>query len=365
MFPFILFIVSLFLLLRLVILSWNILKAPYLSANTNPENEPSVAILIPARNEAHNLPFLLEDLKKANYQNLAIYVLDDNSSDRTADVVREFQTSTSNLNLLQGQVPPKGWLGKPWACHQLAKSANADYYLFVDADIRLSSDSIPAAISEMQKNKLSLYTLFPKQVVASVGEKLTVPVVYQTLATLLPLSLVQHSSNSAFSAANGQFMLMDGPDYDAYQWYYKVHDYQVEDMGIIKYMKKSGLRVKAAITHEHMSCRMYHGFKEAVDGFSKNFKAFFGDSWGLMAFYLLFGILGFFMLLFPYPVIGLSLILIEIVAVRALSAQMLGFCIRENIYMALPQMAVTVYLALVSFKKAVYKQNQWKGRPIP
>jgi Glycosyltransferases, probably involved in cell wall biogenesis len=292
-------------------------------------------------------------------------VLDDASSDETATVVRTYQASLPNLQLLEGQPVPEGWLGKPWACHQLAQAVKADYYLFIDADIRLGPDALKNAVAVMQRQQLSLYTLFPKQEVRSLGEKLTVPVAYYTLATLIPLSLVARSSNPAFRAANGQFMMLTGGQYHLNQWHLQVGDHQVEDMAIMQAMKEKGLKVAASLTHEHMSCRMYTGFREAVQGFSKNFRAFYADSWVFMGFFLVFGIIAPLLLVIPFPAEAGLLLSAELLGTRLLAARLLGYCQREAVLLAFPQMAVTVYLAAYSLLNNIYKQNQWKGRPIP
>lgn len=361
----ILVVSGIFLVARLVIVLINLWQQPYMPDKDPTGTEPAVAVLIPARNEAHNLPRILADLAAMRYPDLKVCVLDDASSDETATVVRRHQASLLNLQLLDGQPVPEGWLGKPWACHQLAQAVTADYYLFIDADIRLGPDALKNAVAVMQRQHLSLYTLFPKQEVRSPGEKLTVPVAYYTLATFIPLSLVARSPNPAFRAANGQFMMLDSRQYQLHQWHQQVRHHQVEDMAIMEALKKKGLTVAAHLTHEHMSCRMYTGFQEAVQGFSKNFRAFYADSWVFMGFFLVFGIIAPLLLVIPFPAEAGLLLSAELLGVRLLAARLLGYCQREAVLLAIPQMAVTVYLAACSLLNNIYKQNQWKGRPIP
>lgn len=361
-----LLITAAFLVVRLTIVIINLWQRPWMAENAPTTPEPAVAVLIPARNEADALPYLLSDLQAAAYPNLVVYVLDDASADGTAAVVRAYQASMANLWLLTGKPVPQGWLGKPWACHQLAAAAGeADYLLFVDADIRLSSTALNWALGTVQKRQLSLYTLFPRQHTGSLGEKLTVPVVYYTLATLIPLRLIGSSANPAFSAANGQFMMMEGKQYRHHQWHQQVHNHRVEDMGIMKLMKANGQSVGAELTHTHMSCRMYQGFQEAVAGFSKNFRAFYADSWGFMGFFMVFGVVAPLLLVVTDPTLGGAVLAVEIAGIRPMAAKLLGFCPREALILAVPQMIVTLYLAAHALLTHLYKQNQWKGRPIP
>ncbi len=357
-------IAAAFLGLRLCLVSYNLWSQPYMKNRRFKGDPPHVAILIPARNEAHNLPYLLSDLKDATYPNLSVTVLDDHSRDQTKGVVAAFRQVMANLSLMQGRELPDGWLGKNWACHQLAMATNADYLLFLDADVRLSPEAIEHAMGNLQAYGVKLYTLFPRQAVYSLGEKLMVPAVYYTLATLLPIPWVRTQANPAFSAANGQFMLMDGRYYYPYHWHKQLRAYQVEDMAIMKQMKAKGLKVAAELTYEHMSCRMYHGFRDALSGFSKNFKAFFADSWLLVFGFLAFGVLAPLVLMAFAPFKGGLLLLAETLLVRPMAGYLLGFCVRDGIILSIPQMVATLYLGLVSTKRSLLKENQWKGRAL-
>lgn len=362
---FILVITAIFLVIRFGIVSLNLFDQPFMETTADLTDHPKVAVLIPARNEAHNLPYLLTDLQQSSYPNLEIHVLDDASEDNTPNVIAEYQGVLPDLHLMQSEPIPAGWLGKNWACYQLANRTDADYMLFADADIRLSPDAISSALVMLKQKQVKLYTLFPRQHVKTIGEKLLVPLVYYTLATLLPIRWVENRANPAFSAANGQFMLMEGANYQQYQWHLQLKDHPVEDMGIMQEMKKQGFKVAAELTLEHMSCRMYQGLQDGLEGFSKNFKAFFANSWTFLGAFLCFAIVAPLILVFIYPLAGGLILLAEVLLVRPLAGQLLGFCLREMVLLAIPQMLMTIYLSLVSMKQSIFKQNQWKGRQLP
>ncbi len=361
----ILVLTAIFLVIRLGIVSLNLFDQPFMETTTKLANYPKVAVLIPARNEAHNLPYLLTDLKESSYPNLEVNVFDDASEDNTNSVVAEFESHIAELNLRHTEQIPEGWLGKNWACYHLANSSDADYMLFADADIRLSGDAISSAVATLKKKQVKLYTLFPRQHVKTLGEKLVVPLVYNTLATLIPIRWVENRSNPAFSAANGQFMLMEGTNYRKYQWHWQMKGHQVEDMGIMQQMKKQGFKVSAELTSEHMSCRMYQGLREGLRGFSKNFKAFFANSWTFLGAFLAFAIVAPLSLVFIYPLAGGLVLVGEVLLVRPLAGHLLGFCQREILFLAIPQMLMTVYLGLLSIKQSIFKHKQWKGRQLP
>ena len=64
-----------------------------------------------------------------------------------------------------------GWTGKNWACHQLSKYANGDFFLFIDADTKLQKNTIAEAVSEMNRNDIDLLSLFPNRITKTVVDK--------------------------------------------------------------------------------------------------------------------------------------------------------------------------------------------------
>ena len=98
---------------------------------------PTLSLLIPARDEEMNIGRLLGDLTTINDRILEIIVCDDQSSDRTAELVEESAAHDSRIRLIRGDRLPDGWSGKNHTCHCLAKEATGDYLLFLDADVRV------------------------------------------------------------------------------------------------------------------------------------------------------------------------------------------------------------------------------------
>ncbi|RKY97237.1 MAG: hypothetical protein DRQ03_05700, partial [Candidatus Hydrothermota bacterium] len=94
-----------------------------------------ISVLVPVRNEERDLKLCLESLVKQNYPLYEIILLDDNSRDRSPEIMREFQRRfPEKIKIITSKPLPPGWTGKNWACHQLAKKANGDWLLFTDAD---------------------------------------------------------------------------------------------------------------------------------------------------------------------------------------------------------------------------------------
>lgn len=251
----------------------------------NLETSEKISILIPVRNEAHNISALLEDLRQLDNENLEIWVYDDQSTDLTAKIVKDNASKDPRISLIRGKELPKGWKGKNHACHQLALRATGSYFLFLDADVRIGKGML-SAFTCMKQYRLDLLSVFPSQIMKTFGEKITVPIMNWILVSLLPLTLVRRMKSPALAAANGQFMLFNAEVYRKERWHEQVKNKTVEDIAIGQLLKQKKYRVGTFLGNRDIRCRMYHNYKDALDGFSKNVHAFFGNSHILLWFYV-------------------------------------------------------------------------------
>ena len=128
-----------------------------------PEPLPLISILIPARDEESDIVPCLESLRRQDYPNYEILVLDDNSSDNTAAVVEQIAAADPRVRLLRGEPLPQGWAGKPFACHQLAAQARGSWLLFTDADTIHDPAMLRSALAYAHNNRLALLSGFPLQ----------------------------------------------------------------------------------------------------------------------------------------------------------------------------------------------------------
>ncbi len=134
-----------------------------------PPDPPLVSVLIPARNEESNIARCVNSLRAQDYPTFEVLVLDDNSLDRTADIVSEIAGEDTRIRLLQGAPLPQGWAGKPFACHQLAKEARGDYLLFVDSDTSHAPDMLRTVMPVALTSGASIISGFPRQIVRSIA----------------------------------------------------------------------------------------------------------------------------------------------------------------------------------------------------
>jgi len=356
-------IVVFFAVLQLFVAAANLFLKPDL--NIDLQNlDYLVSVLIPARNEEKNIGAILNDLILQPYNNLEIIVFDDQSEDHTAQVIAEMAKTDSRIQLVRSGNLPAGWLGKNFACDSLANQARGKYFLFLDADVRIQGDIIRMATDYAEKHRLGLLSLFPRQLMVRFGEKITVPVMNYILLTLLPLPLVRWSRFASVAAANGQFMLFNAQIYKDLHPHEFNRKHQVEDIAIARYFKQMSFPVACLTGDESIQCRMYGGFEEAVNGFSKNITAFFGNSFLLAVLFWFITTLGFIPVFISLQsrifICYIAMIVVTRVLVSIASKQ----SIRDNLlYLILQQLVMGLFI-FRAFTFKYFYQYQWKGRNI-
>jgi chlorobactene glucosyltransferase len=188
------------------------LKMPHLNSKIL-ESPPLVSILIPARNEEDNIAICLESLKKQDYPNFEVLVLNDNSSDKTVSIVDKMVTEDGRVRLFQGESLPEHWAGKPFACYQLAKQARGSWLLFVDADTIHAPNMLSSVMTQALRLKPALLSGFPRQITTSVPQKIAVPVIYFIILSLFPMWWLHRFKKPKPSMAIGQFLLFPREEY--------------------------------------------------------------------------------------------------------------------------------------------------------
>ncbi len=357
------YIIFFFLILRFTVTLFNFISNPKLTHSPRIYND-LVSILIPARNEAEDILPLLKSLKYQNYLNIEVIILDDQSEDDTYKVCVEFSKKDSRFRVIKGVDLEKGWLGKNFACYQLANLAVGKYFLFLDADEEVKDGLINNSICRMKIGKLSLLSLFTNQVTVTLGEQTVVPLMHYLLLNLLPLRLVKLTKSPAFSAASGQFMMFDAVDYQKFQWHNLVKNKVVEDIEIMKMIKQNKLNGEALLANGFIDCRMYKGYKESLEGFSKNLLAGFGGSILGLICYLFLVLLGpiFILIFLNFQLFYFALTLI--VFSRIMISYLSGQNVFMNVFYHVFQMVNLLIIAMLSISKSINKSLVWKGRTI-
>ena len=232
-----------------------------------------VSVLLPARDEAHRIaPTLRALLAQEGLPDLEILVLDDGSTDDTGDVIRQVVGSDPRVKVIDGpdDLPPPGWLGKSWACHRLAQEASGDVLVFVDADVQLTARAVASTVHHMREAGLDLISPYPRQVAVTVAERITQPLVTWSWVTALPIRITERSHYPSMAAAVGQFLVVDARAYRISGGHAAVSGMILEDVGVLRALKRAGFRGAPADGSAVASCRMYDSWPEIYEGYSKS-----------------------------------------------------------------------------------------------
>jgi len=262
--------------------AFNVRQISRLSAEPGAEVVERVSVLIPARNEAHRIGPVLAALRaQRGIPDLEIIVLDDGSSDGTSEVASAAAENDPRIRVISsGDDPlPDGWLGKPWACHRLSQMATGSVLVFLDADVLLDEWALSSAVRYLRDSSLDLVSPYPRQAAITMAERVTQPLVNWSWMVTLPMPLAR-SSSSAFCAAIGQFLVVDTNAYRAAGGHESVREFVVEDVEVLRSMKRAGFRGMPLNGSAVATCRMYDGATEVYEGYTKSLWSVFGSAAG-------------------------------------------------------------------------------------
>ncbi|MBM2615234.1 glycosyltransferase [Actinoplanes sp. LDG1-06] len=329
-----------------------------------------VAVLLPVRDEAERVGACLESLlAQRGVERLTIYVLDDGSTDGTAEIVRS--VAGDKVVLLTGEPLPPGRLGKPHACDQLARAASdAAVLSFVDADVVLAEGAIASAVSEMRRAQIDLLSPYPKIVGAG---RLVQPLLQWSWLTFLPLRAMERSPRPSLAAAGGQWLVIDAEAYHRAGGHAAVRTDILEDIALARAVKRSGGRIALADGSPWATCRMYDSWRELTAGYSKSLWASFGTSSGAGAVVVLL------LLLYAFPPLataalaaagefawaGVALTAYGLgVLGRAVSAAATGGRVWPDALAHPVSVVLFAWLVARSFRLRRRGSLTWRGRPV-
>ena len=244
--------------------------APKLTAcKEQPLEQPLISVLIPARNEAAGIGLCLQGLAHQFYPSFEVIVVDDDSTDGTADIARYYQTRLRSLEIVAGVPLPNGWTGKCWACWQAAARARGQWLLFLDADIVPKPELLHTLITHAHSSGADLITLIPLLQMHSLSERLVLPAFQRILYNLYPLHRVSNPCES-LAFANGQCLFIRHAVYQTTGGHQAVRSSVLEDTDFGQMVKRSGYRLFAASAPDLLEVRMYTDWSSVAEGLSKN-----------------------------------------------------------------------------------------------
>lgn len=333
-----------FFALRLGVLAVNALAFPRLRPRLPHPARGAVSLLVPARDEAHNLARTLPGLLAQGARE--VIVLDDGSQDGTADIARSL-----GATVLSGRELPPGWRGKPHACWQLAHAASGERLVFTDADVFWERGALDSVLWEWERQGSDLLTVWPRQKAYGL-ERLFVPSVDTVLLTAFPAPLARFPSALA-AAGCGQLMAFRREAYWAVGGHRAVSRETLEDVRLAQQVKRCGRRLGLALGQGQIAVRMYRGARAAVPGLAKNLPPVHRHSPALLALHW-----GLLLALHRHPLAWLPSML-ESLGVHWLSGRRRARDLAE-----VPLAPLLPLLTLPVWAAAIAGPGPWKGRPL-
>lgn len=230
------------------------------------DSEPTVSVVVPARNEAEHIEGAVRAALAAGP--LEVIVVDDHSTDDTGRLVAGVAAVDPRVRLVPAPPLPTGWCGKPHACQIGADAAAGEFFLFVDADVRLRPGAIAALVGQM--GGAAMASGVPRQVTGGLLERLLVPLIHFVLLGFLPVALMRRVRHRAYGAACGQLVIVRRTAYQAAGGHAAVRGSRMDGLSLPRAFRAAGFLTDLCDVTDLADCRMYTGPRQVWAGLVKN-----------------------------------------------------------------------------------------------
>jgi len=237
---------------------------------------PQISAIIPARNEEDNIEASVVSLA-AQLEIAEIIVVNDQSTDRTGEILAHLSKTVPQLIVLESVALPVGWIGKNHAVWIGAQAAKCEWLLFTDADTVHLADSAHQALEDARAYDAALVSYSPEQIAQSFGERALIPFIYCRLSRKFDFARVNDPSMSD-AAANGQFLLIRRDAYEKVGGHRAVADAVLEDVALARRVKQAGFLLHFASGQGIARTRMYRTFGAMWQGWTKNLYLLLGGT---------------------------------------------------------------------------------------
>jgi glycosyltransferase involved in cell wall biosynthesis len=341
---------------------------PNTPANGAPVGSALISAIVPARNEEASIAACIESLA-CQAEIGQILAVNDESTDKTVEIIRGLMTSIPNLRLLETQGVPEGWIGKNHAVALGAKEAMNPWLLFTDADAVHEPGAAARALEAAQESGAALVSFSPEQILEKWHEKALIPFIYCRLGRIFSYEAV-NDPVSPDAAANGQFLMIQRDAYDAVGGHASVAGEVLEDVALARRIKSAGYRLAFHSGKGIVRVRMYRTFASMWEGWTKNLyklvggtpKAVFLEMESAFPWIvLLVLLLGFKFPLVLFAGVGL-LIFRQISYGSELTRNQFPFSL---IRYYVPAVGLYAGVLWASYRRHARGTVQWKGRKYP
>lgn len=231
---------------------------------------PAVSVLIPARNEEESIGAAVASVLASRGVDVELIVMDDHSTDATAQVVASFAARDSRVRLEKAPALPAGWCGKQHACARLAERAKHEILVFLDADVVLQPNALRRMAAFLERCECDLASGVPYQETVSLGERLVVPMIPFILLGYLPLAGMRRWRWAAFAAGCGQLFITRRSSYQLSGGHTAIKASRHDGLRLPRAYRSCGLSTDLFDATDLASCRMYRGSAAVWNGFAKN-----------------------------------------------------------------------------------------------
>jgi glycosyltransferase involved in cell wall biosynthesis len=332
-----------------------------------------LSVIVPARNEERNLPACLTSLVAQSEGSFRlgsdweILVVDDESIDRTRAVAEGFR----GVQVLAAPTVEKGmFTGKNGACWFGAGVARGQWLLFTDADTVHEPGNLLRAVYEAEKYEAKLLSYSPRQVVRGFWQRALMPLIFSELVAVYPTAEV-NDPGKRLAAANGQFLMIEREAYFEVGGHKAVGMSVLEDVELARQVKDSKAVIRFRYAPDALRTRMYSGFWDMVEGWTKNLAILFPHAL-LLAFWRIVDagllLLPILLIRYRYLLVWQQLI-IWAIWVRTL-VRFYGRVSKSNfspLDCAISPVALPLFVGLLVrswMAHRIWHEVRWKGREI-
>lgn len=262
---------------------------------------PPLQVVIPARDEAANIGPCVAAIRASDHPSLRVRVFDDGSTDGTAALAVGAEVVAGG-----GGPLPEGWKGKPWALQRATRDLDAEWLCFIDADVRVAPEALARVHAYALREGADFVSGFGRLEMVTFWEKVIQPSVGGLIIAGNDLDRVNDPRRPEDLIANGQLILVRRAAYEAVGGHGAVSSDILDDVGLARAFHASGAKVRVLFMRDLFRCRMYTGFRELWDGWTKNLYAGMHHRRGLVA-----GLVAFllFEMVAPYLLLPVGLLL--------------------------------------------------------
>lgn len=265
---------------------WNAVAWPRVAPEET-DHRGIVSVLIPARDEADNLPGCLDSVLASGPIVGEVLVYDDHSTDGTRECIDRYAAQDSRVRRISPVPLEPGWAGKPFACYQLSLHATRQWWLYLDADARLTPDSIGGIVNAADDKDATMLSCWPRIKMSGWWEKLLMPLLNFVVFTLFPAPLSFKRADPSLGLAHGACILVRGDIYQQIGGHRLVRSEMFEDTRLAQAWRASGHRSECLDGQDVVRVRMYRSFRGIWNGFLKNFRPAFRSAFSFWLFMLL------------------------------------------------------------------------------